>query len=140
MMKMPNVPSEGFLKALPDVERRKLGRAGLTAEEAIVRFAAGKERELQKLIANWLLSEGHFFVRPRMDKKTTTAKGTPDFIACIRDAAGNGRFLCIEAKAGHGALTPEQASAMAEATASGAVYCVARSLENVIAVATTIQS
>lgn len=134
-MKLPNIIPDGFLQAMPVEERKKLGRAGITAAEASAIFVRGEERKLQDLISKWLYSQGIYFVRPRMDKKTTTAKGTPDFIACV-----NGRFLCIEAKTKYGSLTVEQSAVMAEATRSGATYCVARTLQEVINAADILKS
>jgi hypothetical protein len=40
-MKLPAVLSEGFLRTLPIEERRKLGRAGMTAAEASATFKRG---------------------------------------------------------------------------------------------------
>ena len=138
-MKLPNVLSDGFLQAMPQGERSKLGRAGMTSGEASKIFVQGEERKLQGLIHNWLCSNQIYFVRPRMDKKTTTAKGTADFIVCVKDSDGAGRFLCIEAKTKYGSLTVEQSAVMAEATKSGAIYCVARNLEEVIAIVGAIK-
>lgn len=127
-MKMPNVPSEGFLKALPDAERKKLGRAGMTGAEAIVRYSAAKERELQRQVHNWLFSKEVYFNSDRMDKRTSGKKGRADFRCCIR-----GKWLSLECKVGAGKLTPEQEDDAARLTRSGGIFTVVRSLEEAMA-------
>ena len=48
-MKLPAVLSEGFLQSLPEAERKKLGRAGMTAKEAQAIFERGEEKKLKDL-------------------------------------------------------------------------------------------
>lgn len=138
-MNLPAVLSEGFLKAMPEEERRRLGAAGLLQEDK-ERMALEKERKrvdvptrdekaLQRDLINWLHLHGHYFVRARMDKKTTVAKGTPDFIVCVKPA---GFFLGIETKRAKGTLTPEQAKTGVAIRASHGRYIVARNLQDVI--------
>ena len=40
---------------------------------------ADKEDELQQAVEDYCLSKGYYFSRSRMDRKTTTKKGTLDF-------------------------------------------------------------
>jgi hypothetical protein len=72
---------------MPKIDR-PAGNAGLTHGEANAKRDGRLERELQNQIANWLRLKGIFFVRSRMDKKTTVAPGTPDFVFCIVNAGG----------------------------------------------------
>ena len=127
-MKLPAVVTEGFLQSLPPAERKRLGRAGITQAEAEATFQAGEERKLQGLISNWLHLHNIYFVRPRMDRKSTTPLGTPDFIIC----APPGAFLGAEVKCTRGTLSAEQAKAGALIRASGGRFIVARCLQDVI--------
>ena len=129
-MKLPQVLSEGFLRAMPPEERAKLGTAGMTQAECEKVFVAGQEKELQLLVAKWLRLHEHYYVRPRMDKKTTTPLGTPDFIACI-----NGRFVAIETKTVKGSLSTHQVMRMAEVCHSKGAYLVIRSLQDLLTAA-----
>jgi hypothetical protein len=130
-MKLPNVLSEGFLKAMPQSERKRLGRVGMTNAEANQRRIEHSERELQRQVHNWLLGEGIYFVNPRMDRKTTTSKGTPDFIACV-DGRVDGLFLGIECKADRNTLTSEQAREANHIRMSKGRFIVAFCLNDVI--------
>lgn len=95
-------------------DRKSLGKAGVTSEEAERKRLARSERELQDQIANYLHYKGIFFVRSRMDKKTTTRKGTPDFIFAARQHVGSSDSFviafptAIEVKVGNNTLTREQ--------------------------------
>jgi hypothetical protein len=74
-MRLPAVLPEGFLKALPAEERKKLGRAGITSEEAQARYVAGQEKKVQRDIATWLNRERIYFESDRIDRKTSGKKG-----------------------------------------------------------------
>jgi hypothetical protein len=126
-MKLPAVLPDSFLKALPEPERRKLGKAGITAEEAIVAYSTKKERELQRLVHNWLLSKELYFESDRMDKRTSGKKGRADFRVCCR-----GLWLSLECKAGTGTLTSEQGAEAARLRRSGGKFVVVRSLEEAV--------
>jgi hypothetical protein len=127
-MKLEGPLPDHFLSKLPPEERKKLGRAGMTSEEAQARYEAKTERELQKQIWQFLRRNQIYFVQPRIDKKTTTRKGTPDFIA-----ACEGAFVAIETKCKNtkGQLTKEQEEVMAEVLQSGGIYLLVYSLEEV---------
>jgi hypothetical protein len=126
-MKLPSVLSDGFLKALPVEERRKLGRAGMTSEEAQARYAAGEEKKLQKDIATWLDHEQIYFESDRIDRKTSGRKGRADFRVCVE-----GQWLSLEAKSETGKLTKEQAAEAARLRKSGGKFVVCSSLESAI--------
>lgn len=134
-MKMPSVPREGFLKALPEAERKKLGRAGMTNAETQAKYAAGREKELQRDIAAWLNREEIYCNNDRMDKRTSGERGRADFRVCVPvRVAGQieGRWLSIEAKTEIGTLSTEQGEDAARVRKSGGKFIVARSLADVI--------
>ena len=133
-MKLPAVPPEGFLLAMPEEERARLGRAGLTQAQAEAKYAAGEERKLQDAIAQWLDFEGIYFESDRMDKRTSGKKGRADFRICA-----NGRWLSVEAKAGNQTLTSEQAEQAARLRRSGGTFAVVRSLKEAIDAVRAVQ-
>jgi hypothetical protein len=139
-LKLPKVLGDGFLKALPEPERRKLGRAGITSEEAIVRYSTKKEKDLQGLIWNELHRRGVYVESDRMDKRTSGKKGRADFRCCVKDARGDGRWLSLECKVGAGTLTSEQGAEAARLRASGGKFVVVRSLEEAIEAVTALQA
>jgi hypothetical protein len=128
-MKLPPVVPEGFLLALPEEERNRLGRAGITQAQAEAKYAKGEERKLQDAIARWLAFEGIYFESDRMDKRTSGKKGRADFRICVPP---DGRWLSIEAKAGTRALTPEQAEQADRLRRSGGTFVEVRSLREAI--------
>lgn len=75
----PVLPNS-FLKRMAPADRAKLGKAGQTAEEAEAAFVARTESELQLQIKAMLNRNGIHVIRSRMDKRTTTANGTPDLL------------------------------------------------------------
>lgn len=91
------------LRLLSPADRRSLGKAGLTAEEAVLAGRVKVERDLQNLIESYFRLRGVFAIRSRMDKKTTTPVGTPDFMLAL-----DGEAIAIEAKLPGEELTPEQ--------------------------------
>lgn len=103
-MKLPTVLSEKFLQAMPEEERKRLGKAGLTQTEAEAVFKSGEEKKLRGLVVNELNRRGAYIFDQPTHKPTRGRKGTPDLICCYR-----GRFLGVELKAFHEALRPEQA-------------------------------
>ena len=74
-MKLPAVLSPGFVRALPESERKRLGKAGLTPEQCRATFIRGQEIELQKLVANWLNLHSIYFEWDRTDKRTSGKRG-----------------------------------------------------------------
>lgn len=64
----------------------------------------GPESKLHEFIADDLRRRRWYFVHSRMDARTTTAKGVPDFIC----AAPGGLTCWLEIKRKGGKLTPEQ--------------------------------
>lgn len=102
-------------------DRRKLGRAGITADECREKYQRGEEKKLQGLIANYLgLRDDIYFETDRMDRKTSGAKGRPDFRICYR-----GKWIGIEAKVEGGKLSKEQSETLAKIRNAGGVAIVA---------------
>lgn len=94
--------------------------------------------ELVRAICDYLALRKHFFWRsnnvPVFDRARNTfrrlplytMKGLPDIIVIE-----NGRFIGIEAKAGSGRLSKEQADFGRECLRNGGDYIVARSIDDV---------
>lgn len=120
----PTVLPDSILNKLPNEERAKLGKAGMTAEEAQAKIDLKNERDLQKLIANWLHLHNIPFIQARNDKRSTIAVGWPDFTFPL-----NGRFVAIEVKFGKGKLRPEQEKFIAQLNAHDAIVGVVRSFD-----------
>lgn len=84
--------------------RSPLGKGGKTSEEAIAKYQYGQERILHKDIKQLLDIRNMVYVNSRTDKRTTTAKGVPDFIIFQRDKPE----LCIEVKVSKNNLSDAQ--------------------------------
>lgn len=95
---------DDFLRKLPLAERKRLGKAGLTQEEIKVKADTRAERDLQNDMDGILRQRNLFFVRSRMDRKTTTRKGVPDYMIVLP----GGRALLVEAKVEGGELSEDQ--------------------------------
>jgi hypothetical protein len=127
-VKLPAVLSAGFVRALPQSERKKLGRVGLTPEECHQTFVRGQEIELQKLVANWLNLYSIYFEWDRTDKKTSGKRGRADFRICVP----GGFWLSAECKAAGESLSPEQATQATRLRNSGGRFVVVYSLGDLI--------
>ncbi len=98
--------------------------------------AAGEptEAQTQRAILDWLAWHGYPAARTQAGAVATAGghyvtqapEGWPDITACI-----NGRFVAIECKAPRGRLRPSQIEMRARLEAAGALYIVARSIEDV---------
>jgi hypothetical protein len=126
-MKLPAVLSQGFLKGLPDEERRRLGKAGMTTEECRQKFVRGQEIELQKLCMNWLSLHKIYFEWDRTDKRTSGKRGRADLRACVL-----GYWLSIECKADGEPLSREQAQEAVRLRNSGGRFVLAYCLRDLI--------
>jgi hypothetical protein len=126
-MKLPAVPSEGLLQALPPEERKRLGRAGMTQAEAQAKFAAGQEKKLKDLVVNELNRRGAWIFEQPMSKKTRGRPGVPDIIACYR-----GFFLAVELKAAGGTMSQEQAQEAVAIRKAMGRFVLAYSVNHVI--------
>lgn len=83
------------------------------------------EGDLHEQIERELKRRGLYYVHSRMDMRTTTAKGVPDFIV----AARQGVTLWIEAKTAKGKLRTEQIGAQQWLEAFGHKARVVRSFQ-----------
>jgi len=88
-------------------DRKAFGKAGMTAEEAYEKFSDRAEKTLHKLIYAELTRRGIVVIHSRMDRKSTTAKGIPDF--CF---VSGGTPYAVEVKTASGQLTREQKTTM----------------------------
>jgi len=126
-VKLPAIVSEGFLQSLPEAERKKLGRAGITRAEAIAKYRAGQEKQLQDDVTRWLNLHQIYFNSDRMDKKTSGKKGRADFRCCVM-----GHWISFECKTAAGTLSKEQAEDAARLRKSGGTFVVVFSLQDVL--------
>lgn len=126
-----------ILAAMPESERKRLGKAGVTSDQAQAAFEARNERELQRQINNWLLlqqNEGRlYFNWNRSDKRTTCRIGWADYTILLP----HGRLLLMEAKFGDGKLSPEQMKLQSMCLLLGHAYVVVTTLQAAI---TTIKT
>lgn len=103
-MKLPAVLREGFLQAMPEAERKRLGKGGMTQAQAEAVFKSGEEKKLKDLVVNELNRRGAWIFHQPMSKKTRGRPGVPDIIGCHR-----GRFFACELKASGESMRTEQA-------------------------------
>lgn len=68
-----------------------------------------KEKYLHEQIAEHCREKGYYFIHARMDRRSTIARGCPDF--CI--AGNNGKVIWLECKRKGGKLTPIQQATIA---------------------------
>lgn len=123
-MKPELLPNSFTDKIADPEERERIVGSPLPSAERHAAEDVKIERELHRLISNELTRREIFFVHSRMDRKTTQAKGTPDFVACVA-----GHFVCFEAKTATGSLTDEQLAARMEVIRNGGRYYVVRSFQ-----------
>lgn len=117
-----------ILRLLSPADRRSLGKAGLTAEEAVLAGRIKAERDLQNLIETYFNLRGIVAIRSRMDKATRTPVGTPDFLLALR-----GRAVALEAKLPGESLSAEQGTMKDRMTAdpNGWHWITVHSMEEV---------
>lgn len=121
-MKFQGIIPEHILKRLPADVRAKMGKAGRTMKECLEVAEARSEKELQEQIKSYLDRKSIYYVWSRMDRKTTNAKGTPDFLICKE-----GRFIGIECKTATGKQSEDQIKAQFQIEMSGGAYHLVRS-------------
>jgi hypothetical protein len=111
----PGLLPPSFLRCLSPSDRKSLGKAGMTPEEAIAKQEVKSERDLQQQIANLLRLRNIEFFWQRMDKRTTGKVGQPDFIFSVLgtqtidgEPLVEGYSVAWEAKLPTGELSIEQ--------------------------------
>ncbi len=95
---------EKMLRRLCPEDRAALGKAGRTAGECEVVRATCAEKELQRQIEADLNRRELFFVRSRMDRRTSVRVGLPDFLIILP----GGFCLAIEVKVQGGVVSDDQ--------------------------------
>lgn len=125
----PSAVPNNVLRLMSAEDRKRLGKAGMTTEEAAAMAEAKEEKVLQQMIANCLLRMGIEFNASRMDKKTTCRTGWPDFVFALRDSIGRGVPCAIEVKTKTGRLTTEQQDILRRLAANGWQTAVIRSYD-----------
>lgn len=112
---MPTGPfPESFLRRIAKPDRKQLGKAGETIEEATARASVKLEREMHDQFAAWLRINGIPFIHARTDLRSTIQKGWPDFTIIFQ-----GRALCIEFKMPNGKLSEAQTACIGTIWATG---------------------
>ncbi len=86
---------EHVLNKMSPEDRKTLGKAGQTKQEAETAFSDRLERHEHDELIKWLLLHDVQYSRSRMDRKDTRKVGTADFLINAM-----GRFVSIEMKAG----------------------------------------
>jgi hypothetical protein len=112
-----------IIELMTPEDRKALGRKVMTVKEAGEKQARGHELQHHKDLVQWLTLNGWLYVHSRTDKRTTTAKGVPDFIIFYA-----GKVLCVELKAPGRYLTKEQEAWRHECRNAGHEYLVSYSL------------
>jgi hypothetical protein len=75
---------DNILRLMPKEERERLGKAGITRDEAVQSAEAKNERDLQDQIQAFLQIREIIVGRQRMDKKSNMIEGWPDIVFCYR--------------------------------------------------------
>lgn len=102
------------LVCMSPADRKRLGKAGMTSDEAQAQIEARSERELQRQINNLLCLHDFIFNWSRSDKRTTCKLGWPDYTVFH-----GSKVLFMEIKFGKGKLSPEQTALHARLATQG---------------------
>jgi hypothetical protein len=93
-MKRATILSEAFLtKIAAPAERKRLGAAELTRDEAINKSTFQAEKAEHNIVLNWCLLNGIEVIHAPMHKRSDLPEGWPDLTFCYHD-----RFLLVEMK------------------------------------------
>jgi hypothetical protein len=140
---------ESFLRCMRPKDRAELGRAGQLQVEVDAKAEVKSERDLQRLIDQYLRLRGVVPIRSRMDRKTSNNVGTPDFLFAVRGRrwdGGDQRVIetvacAFEVKLPGKKLDPEQEKMRVAMTKppNGWHYHVVHSVEEVKAILDRIQ-
>lgn len=109
----PVLPNH-ILKLMSPEDRAKLGRAGMTADEALAVCVARSEKQLQQQLEAMLTRYGIVPIRQRMDRKSNVALGLPDMFFSV-----HGNPVAWEVKMPGKSPRPEQEAMMASLEYNG---------------------
>lgn len=84
---------EHILRLMSSQDRKSLGKGAMTADEAVQKFSAKREKEMHDIFSQWLNLNGIPFIHARTDKRSTIQVGWPDFTVIHK-----GRAVCVEFK------------------------------------------
>jgi hypothetical protein len=118
---------DNILKCMSKADRVRLGKAGLTGQEASRKAAVRAERDEHNLLANWLRLHDLWFWHARTDRRTGSTVGTPDFLIIV-----HGRCLPIELKVGSNTLSPAQVDVKEHLERTGTIVAIAHSATEAI--------
>lgn len=116
------------LRLIDPADRKPLGKAGLTHDEAQQKAAVRLERELHEQFTNWLKLHRLPYIHAAMCKKSTIRAGWPDFTVVY----GRG-VCCVEFKAPGGVVSPDQREVISGLLALGTPVLVTESAAEAIA-------
>lgn len=89
-----------------------------------------KEAALKKQVDRYLKSQpGVWYLK--VHGGPMQRAGVPDYLLCVRDKTGNGRFVAIELKGEGGSVSPLQAREIERIIAAGGMPAVCRSVDEV---------
>jgi hypothetical protein len=78
---------QSFLEKMPEEERRRLGRAGMTTQECDAKQVKEEERKMQAMIRQYLNLHEIEYINPAMNRRSQLPPGWPDFTFCYRGVA-----------------------------------------------------
>ena len=127
----PEQLTDQMRRLIRPADRKTLGKAGMTSEEAIEKFVVKSEMDIHKQIIGVLDIRGIAYQRNRPDKKTGATLGWPDFTFCVTHHQTNeATAMAFEVKHESKGLDPDQKRCIKKMLANGwAVYLV-RSMED----------
>jgi hypothetical protein len=113
---------QNIVECMDPKDRAALGQKTNTDRRA--EAIAKDEREIQKQVAGYLRLLNVWFTASRMDRRTSNAVGTPDFLFCR-----HGKFIAWECKTAWArSLRPEQAKAREAILSAGGEWRLITSL------------
>lgn len=118
---------DAVLRRMSPEDRKKLRKAGVTAEEAQASFVAKNERELQGQIGSMLHRRGIWYDWDTTHRRRVGTLGTPDFLFCYL-----GKAVAWEVKFAKGKLRPEQESARQVMLSNGWHWSEIRSYQDAL--------
>lgn len=137
----PQVLPEQFLRRMSKADRAPMGKAGMTKPEVQAKIDRVSERVVHGQINGWLTTQNIFAVHSRMDRKTTTQTGVPDFMFCIRSKTPDLLFIgallvvrpiALEVKVNGNILSEDQERVKSKMLANGWEYYTVYSLAEVV--------